>query len=250
MDSEYHHDLELIKESFRGTSETPLLADLILASTATIKPSILDVGIGSGTQMSKIGISLLESGVNARITGVDLFLPISVSNDPRFPIDYISCDFMSLDLSTKFDVVNATQSLYYFDDPQATLGKMLDSVIPGGNMFVTTWTSQCILYRIYQEFFGIPEKFIVTDEYTIAILKNIGKSGLVKRYLFDGEIDLELILRSDSNLKAFLHILSRKCGPGADCGIETLSRVRDYLRNMPRVVQRQNAIVSIQKSCR
>jgi SAM-dependent methyltransferase len=246
MDSAYHESLQLVKGSFRGTSETPILVELIASSITSTIAKILDVGIGTGEQMSKVSTLLSERGISALITGIDVF--VRQTDGPHGTINFLEGDFATKELPDKYDVVNATQSLYYFHDLDAVLKKMIGLLTSPGTLTLTVWTKECLLNQLYQKFFKESDSEAATDRTVVAALSSLVDPKCIEVRYFDGEIDLNAILHSDSTLQAFLHILSRR-GSVRECDKETIQQARNYIAALGNIGRRKNAIISVRLPC-
>jgi SAM-dependent methyltransferase len=203
--------------------------------------SILDVGIGTGQSILKICDYLGEKGITASVTGVDVFLPPSSirAEDPR--IQMVQGDFDSEPIPGLFDVVNATQSLYYFPSPADTLTKMLRMARPGGLLTTTVWQSGCILRRTNQELFADSAE-PVDDLGVLAILARLIPDQRIHVEAFEGEFSCDAMLDDEQLLRAFLHIVSRK-NEFRDYDVTTLAHAKAFLQSVGAGAKRKNAVI-------
>lgn len=221
-----------------------MLADLIASRAHSAVINILDVGIGSGEQMYKIATGLEKRGVEARITGIDICIPKSAYAHWKRPVELITQDFSSAQLSSRYEVVNSTQSLYYFVNPVEILRKMLTLVAPSGVLLITVWAEECLLYQLYKKFFYVTGTEDITDRTVISFLGDLVSPDSIKVRYFDGEIDVDAILVSDSSLRAILTILSRQ-GHISECDEKILRLAREYLSGLKPIGRRRNAIITV-----
>lgn len=149
MDS-YHTHLSRVKKMFGGTSETRELAFAIARRIAPGSYLLLDVGCGDGTNTQHLMKELRRHGIDVVATGIEL------AELDRADIDGLNVvhqDFMKWGVDNRFDIVVATQSLYYFPRPRRSIDKMLLHTNSGGVCAITVWHRDCLLNYLNEELF-------------------------------------------------------------------------------------------------
>jgi len=243
VDETYTNDLLRLKAAFKGISETPILARIIEQAAVSGSVRILDVGTGTGVSIQKVCDCLCKAGITSIVTGIDLFLPPESFriNDAR--IFFLQGDFNTFTTDETYDVVNATQMLYYFPRLKETLLRMIRLVRPGGILAATVWCSDCILYQVHKTFFISASSGPVLDEAAVQRhFSELQKGGQANIEFFSGPIDLNNFLEDEASIQSFLNIVSRQSGTER-CTSATSSAVRLFLLKHAPIGMRKNAIV-------
>ncbi len=121
------------------------LQDLILSNYAGLDPlKILSVGCGSGILDNPLIESIATTSRRVEYTGID---PNAVAcrrfqeafdnqKLPHVRLDLREQDIESLTSHDRFHIIHVVHSLYYFDDPEHTLDRLLGLLAPGGMVAV------------------------------------------------------------------------------------------------------------------
>jgi SAM-dependent methyltransferase len=240
MDSSYLSQLEKIKGTFEG-SEQSLVVDLVASSFEKRSLSILDVGSGSGESILKKAADLDAVGYSIELTMLDLFPP-SLPRDCRYPVTVEIMPFEEYCAAERFDVVNSTQSIYYFEDLAGTLEKMFRLVAENGLLMLTLWSESCILHKIYRAVFNQDKIEVVTAESIIPYLQSIAGPENVGVSYFDGKVDIGSWLESEDLLIAAATVVSRR-GSAEHLLPNEISDFRSYLESLNDSEVRRNAVI-------
>jgi SAM-dependent methyltransferase len=182
--------LQVLRQAFGSTSETPLLIEIIrehFVRRAHI--TMLDVGIGDGASARKVMTGLRRHGVRVSLTGVDPHIPASAYR-LRWPCKphLVALHLASYRQEKTYDVVNATQSLYYLGDECEALKRLVSLVSPGGILTITIWADGCTLKRVHDVYLAPGYYSPCVDEVSRALQDALPPGYGVKTYRFDGTI--------------------------------------------------------------
>ncbi|MFC3993349.1 class I SAM-dependent methyltransferase [Actinoplanes siamensis] len=232
--------LDALRRAFGPASETPLLVDIMakhFGRPGTI--SMLDVGIGNGVSARKVAEGLSRNGIHVELTGIDPYLPPSAYqlNWPRKP-HLAASGLASFDPGSTYDVVNATQCLYYLGDESAALRKLASLVSPGGILTITVWDDGCTLKKIHDAYLapGRPSPSGMGVSRALAGVPSL--TGPSQVYRFAGTI--RLAGNDGTILDAILDIAGRGAGSTGEARL----RAKAYLRSLGTTAPRRNAIVT------
>lgn len=110
-----------------------------LAGIYREKPfSLLDVGCGKGDFLKY----MVKKNIPCELSGVDLLENTSPG------IKFINADFLSLDLTKKFDVVICLHVIEHFEDPTVFMKKIGSILEKGGLLFIATIDNESLIYEI------------------------------------------------------------------------------------------------------
>ena len=155
--------------------------------------SILDFGGGSGAFLAGL---LERSGLPA--AEVCLVEPVAAARAAAAArlaapgrTQRASADLDGLEPAARFDVVLANHSLYYVDDPHATVGRLRSLVAPGGLLVAALLDRDNALARIWRAGYasaGLPFPFVLAGE----VEDSLGRLGCdPDRDVVDYRIDFE-----------------------------------------------------------
>lgn len=101
--------------------------------------TVLDVGCGKGDLLKY----LRTNSPNMALTGIDLS-----PNQPMPGIEFISADFMKVNLGRQFDAVTSLASIEHVQDARGFVKRLYDLCASGGLVIIMTLNDQSILYKI------------------------------------------------------------------------------------------------------
>lgn len=240
MNRRYHAHLRLLKRVFDPGDESSAITMGICSRYRPQPLRILDVGVGEGKSSLRVVDALNKQGYDVSFTGLDLYIPPQTLRTVDEKTNWIVgdfCDFAAL--AGSFDVVIATQSLYYLGEARDALSALAAHGEVDGITVVTVWTSRCILYRIHKEIF--PETRITFAEELVDL---VGPSDLHPPTLLEskGEIGISDLLASESACRAAYEVLARM-GPSATLDEGRYSDFRQFLGTLPAVETRENGTI-------
>lgn len=190
---DYGRALSLLKTTFGGTTETPLWVNLVAKSLDQRAIKVLDVGIGDGDSITKKLILLRQIGFEPVLTGIDLSIDsVSDISDVHVALEHVNLICSSLETynpGTMYDVVNASQSLYYSNDIEASLTKCIALTSPGRVIVITLWSDTCALYKIAYECANDTEN-LITAEMVASLLRARTDVESTQLYIFNGIVKL------------------------------------------------------------
>lgn len=208
MDEEYMKGLEELKESFQGKSETCHLANIISTFiNGKRNISILDIGTGNAKSLNNLSTILSRNSHSLTVTAIDLYKP---TNLPVFPTNvnfkFLVKDIIKYSSEYKYDIVTATQSIYYFDN---FLNEILNHIKKGGLIAITVWSENCILRKIAEISLGGRNNITkITAECVSEGLDRLtGEACNV--YQFKGLINIHSWLSSEEKFRRIISIITR-----------------------------------------
>jgi SAM-dependent methyltransferase len=245
MDSQFQDGLRALKASFCGRSETPLLAREIASRAASSAISILDVGTGDGQSIIKVAGLLSECGIHSSVTGLDQCIPSGASTiADTFTYQPLQGDFHAFESPQLYDVVNATQCLYYFSSPRDALRKMLDLTKPGGLTTVTLWADNCALLEIAQFLGRWSGARLFTADHVVTLAHSLGLCDVVQ-VAFSGPVSIAQWLESDA-LPHILTVVARASAP-LRLSSEQIGTISTFLRSLGPCATRRNEVLVLRR---
>ncbi|MCI0764402.1 methyltransferase domain-containing protein [Bacillus sp. TL12] len=150
---EWDNKLEYLRNTRDLYYNDDYISFLINAVWKISKPvHIVDFGCGYGYLGLKL-LPLLPKG--SRYTGIDKGKKLI--NEARelfrslpYEVEFIEADVTEIELETKYDIAVCHAFLLHMDNPKNMLGKMIDSVVDGGNIicFEPHWISNMSSYYL------------------------------------------------------------------------------------------------------
>lgn len=239
MTSNYQETLNELKSSFSGGAEGLIHIEAIRQK---LKERIdwLEIGIGTGNN-SLIEIRDLVGKNNISITGIDPNLgDTSFLEREFFNIKLLRNKFEDFDTTCKFDVVCATHSVYYLNNPLSQVDRMINFTKAQGSILITCWSEDDILYKINRDLFGSASQDI-TGESILHFMKRDSRLRNVKVKYFTGNIDLTSWTKKYT-INAALNIISRSDSI-TEISEEVISKFQRFIESK-RAVNRINAVIS------
>ncbi|GCE14948.1 class I SAM-dependent methyltransferase [Tengunoibacter tsumagoiensis] len=207
----YDNALDVLKQSFSG-SECELWVDEVRNHFIPQPLRILDIGIGTGESIQKRLLQLSWNGYSADLHGLDPNLCVeTVTRHVYDDAHLYKTRFEEATFSQTFDVVNASQSIYYMQNIPAMLRKMTQLVQPGGMVTITLWSQHCSLYQLQRTVFGAGATLVTAEQ----VAEQLVQQHLlrdVKLVSCKGQLNLSRLRASEQGLDAILTIISRKFG--------------------------------------
>jgi trans-aconitate methyltransferase len=240
----YDSALRRFKSSFRDDTECDVWLAEVVARVDAGPVTMLDIGVGDGLSISRRCELLAEKSIQVRLTGIDPVLPDTVTA-PHGSV-LVRTDFADYRPSERFDLVNATHSLYYLGNVSAALRRMVELTRPGGFLVVTVWSSQCVLSRLFTECFAADPARVLTAERTARELGELGGVGDVTLVRGHGGVNLDLWASDDAHLDAAVQVISRSPVSGLVAPRQR-ARLKSALSRYAPVERRVNGIVVARK---
>lgn len=240
--SSYNSALDCLKQSFLGSSEKEVWVKGVCSRVSSMRMSILDVGIGTGDSIRKRVAELLERGYDIDLVGVDPQAPTrSFDFALPVPVESFRIPFEKFVSNRFFDVVNATQSLYYLDDWRASISKMLGLTKIGGVAAITIWSERCVLCDLHKAI--IPEGHsVITGELIQEWMEDSGITQNIQVLEHEGLVDTRLWLQSSETLEAAARVISRT-SINAPVSSEVLTALEYELRRISGMSKRINKVI-------
>jgi hypothetical protein len=242
MDQLYIDSLRVLREAFGPNSETSQLAEIIRSHFCTrTDVAMLDVGIGDGSSARKVTGSLVGSGIRVQLTGVDPYIPEDAFATawpvtPELRVGRLE----DLDIKVLYDVVNATQSLYYLGELGLALKRLVSLLDPSGLLTITVWDDGCTLKKLHDEFlaptYRSPSSAMVVDR----LVQVLPAEWEIRVDSFEGTIALGPRGASVRLAEALIGISGR----GSRCSDAEKARALDYINTLGPQAPRRNAIIS------
>jgi SAM-dependent methyltransferase len=247
MNRRYVEDLRLLKSTFDNGNEANIIAQAIADNSPKTSLRILDVGIGEGRAVFQVVDKLNTLGFKAELTGVDLHISPELRALAPVNSTLVEQDFIAYPAHEQFDAVIATQSLYYFGERSATLGKLLEHTCPTGTLIVTVWSSRCILHNLHMHLSDTPDAKCISSEDVVDELRLLNTAAHIDHVRSAGTVDLERWVANDAICMAAFRILSRANPHGSfdDAKYRAFSQ---YLKALPGQMKRENGTVIIRRS--
>ncbi len=241
MDTRYLEDLSLLKNTFDSGNEVTAILTAITNHSVPSDLCLLDVGIGEGNAILKVVRRLSEIGYVAHLTGVDLHISPQLREAAPSLSSLLQLDYLKYCPSAPFDVVIATQSLYYLDDIKHSLPLLLHHTAPSGVLILTVWSNRCVLFDLYSRFVCSKNGPAICSEFVARELHRLDSSASIELVRSVGTVNIGKWRESDAIRIAAYRILSRTDGVVFD---QVKYRAFErHLRGLPEIVARQNGTI-------
>lgn len=247
--SMYSEMLHLLKESFMGDSERDIWVEEICKHFPNRILSIFDVGVGSGESMSKRLLLFQERGYDIYLTGVDPNLSRTQQGfiEGVAPgAELIVVRFEDYVPTRTFDVVNATQSIYYLENPVEALRKMINMTNTGGLIVITLWSESCVLYQMHNTIFGSNTRVATAESIYDLLLSSNGLHN-IRMIKFNGRVYLDQWKSRPDLLNAAVKIIARKPLDPQMLQFASSQLVKD-LNTRPPAATRTNMVILASKT--
>lgn len=246
MDTRYLEDLRLLKSTFDSGNEVTAILTAITNHSVPSDLCLLDVGIGEGNAILKVVSHLSERGYVARLTGVDLHIsPQLRAAAPSFS-SLLQLDYLKYCPSAPFDVVIATQSLYYLGDIKHSLPLLLHHTATSGVLIITVWSNRCVLFDLHSRFACSKVGLAICSESVASELHRLDSSATIALVRSAGTVNIGKWRESDASRLAAYRILSRTDGVAFDP--TKYSAFERHLKGLPDIVTRENGTVIFWRS--
>ncbi|TKJ35672.1 MAG: hypothetical protein CEE38_13745 [Planctomycetes bacterium B3_Pla] len=242
MNSEYHIQLNRLKESFDSANEISVAADAIQKCIPCGELNILDVGIGEGKAAIQLIGRLSRMGYAPRLTGIDIYVPPSLYEKSTHNIKLCEIDFASYPLTEKFDVVVATQSLYYLGSPELALRKLASHTRREGILLVTMWSNRCELYQLHERFCADPDRRKVAVQHAARMLREIDNYATVEVVTTVGKVDFTYWQESEETCLSAFRVLAR-AESADDPDLSEYAKFRELITVLPLCGKRENGTI-------
>ncbi len=240
----FNSGLTILKEACLGSTEQPLLADLVLTHLSSREEiRLLDIGSGSGVVLRKLLRDLKARGMRTHATCVE--------PHPDGPWQLYETDGMDLvesrveetSFDNRFDVVTCLQALYYLRSPFSAVERLASLVAAGGLMLITLWESSCALYRAARLLRDQTDGPLLSAEDIHRYARGRWGSAAVSYFGFSGPVAVHFLLQSPGALQAAAYVLARK--PGTHVDEQHLAALRAHLLRGANILLRRNAIIAL-----
>jgi len=167
MELDFHTDLNTLKATFDSSDEAAIYLDAITAHLPVSAIDLLDVGVGVGMSTMTLVHALYSKGYSVGLTMVDPAVPDTRKETLRLNGNLCETDLEHFAPVKPFDVVTATQVLYYLylGDPRSALRRLVALPRSGGGLLaLTTWTENCVLFDLYNRVFRSDRPCFTAEE--------------------------------------------------------------------------------------
>lgn len=231
MNAQYLAALEVLKSTFSSGNEAEVILDAVVGSPLPTSLTLLDIGTGLGRSLMDLVSGLRRSGYEVRATAIDVFFSDEVSTRLReHGIEIQEFDFLQYSPSEPFNLITATQSLYYLKPLQAAIDRMCAFAAVPGLLAITVWSDDCVLRRVSKAAFaGSADVLSVAD--VCQLLQNKDAITHLRLVETSGPVATHQWLASRATVQAIASILSRQAAASAGpTAIEHLERIARELR--------------------
>jgi SAM-dependent methyltransferase len=161
----YDRDLRVLKRSFVGGGEGAFYFRMLERLADRPHLDWLDIGVGrDGGALQPFAEFCRSRKQSLAITGIDPDACAREWNEDGIRWTLIRSTFESWRATSPFDVVNADQSLYYFDDLECELRRAIGALKPGGLFIATCWSRDDALHRIRERLFQDARSDLVAED--------------------------------------------------------------------------------------
>jgi len=149
--------------------------------------------------------------------------------------------FEEFDEQAHYDLVIATQSLYYLKDKIASLKKIISLVSPRGFICITLWSKNCTLRKIFESIQNTTNDITAEEVYSTMV----GMEGLrdVRINYFEGGVALDKWKATNNSLKGIFRIISR-LGNVPENQLPEISIMKKCLNKYKNLELRINGVVT------
>lgn len=234
--------LEHFKATFRGGSEKKLVAKQIDQHFDKQVLSLLDVGTGDGSFLSKIIALLSIRRISVDVTGVDPSSADATKFEELLPGAAYMCErFEDYAANRLFDVVLAVHSLYYLDDQESSLQKMVSLLRENGMLVLVLWSRECDLWRLRRDLWG-EALAATTAEDALRMIRSLDSVSRTSISFFEGSVDFGS-WKDPRVLSDGLQVISRDI-PYPYGKHRLMETSISYLSGYPEMGRRVNGIVT------
>ncbi len=247
----YFNSLQQVKGSFLDGSEKKIITDYIGGCFEKRPLSVLDIGIGDGRYMHKVAKELEGVGFLTQVTGID---PDQESCDlvnklyPSFSVQQER--FEDFQTNETFDIVTATHSLYYFDQSNQCLEKMIRLTKRGGLATIVLWSERCAINKLYRPCKDCCKFFtgngLLTIEEVRKRLQTFEDVKDVQLVYFPGRVFLSSWKNIPEMLSGACTVFSRRMNSQPVLS-EHVEHIEKLLSHFNDIEQRVNGVLFIQK---
>ena len=242
----YQENLRLLQTTFFAGSEGDAIAESIKTYCDRKAVNVLDVGCGNGKFLRRTYEILTQAGIEATLTGIDPDSSNVEEATRQLPASKIYCtDFEHFVTDGKlYDVITARHTLYYVQELNQQLNRMIELLNPGGLLAIVLWSKRCDLYRAHLTVAGdgspIP---------TAGTIKKIFRARFdvqpVSKKTYLGSVDIAAWRNSEEICRSAYFILGRQAITSIPT--DSLQRFREKLGSFPDVGQRQVTVLVYKK---
>jgi SAM-dependent methyltransferase len=242
MDEWYLRSLAALKDTFLGGNESQVLAEAILECHSNQHLTLLDIGTGTGRSLIEIVGRLRDNGLSVDATAVDIFFsPDAADRLKTRDILPLQIDFGEFASAAKFDVILATQSLYYFADLHGSLGRMCELLSATGLLCLTLWNEQCILRKVAIEVFGGEASMVLSPRLVLEYLEKNQRFRRLSSRAVVGPVAINQWIASEDVLRGAAIVLSRRLAP--EVQQDEIERLRTVVEKLGSIENRSNSII-------
>jgi SAM-dependent methyltransferase len=162
---DYDRDLQILKQSFSGGGEGAFYFSMLERVADRPHLDWLDIGVGRDGGALKLFVHRCRSHRQTlAITGVDPDASAGDWRDDGVHWSLVRSRFQDWPLTTRFDIVDADQSLYYLEDLTFQLRRAISALKPGGLFIATCWSRDDALHGIRERLFPEASGALVAED--------------------------------------------------------------------------------------
>jgi len=243
---DYTKSLNSLKNTFLGGSERNIWIKAISDHFPQKRLRFLDIGTGDGKSLEKtINHLHYQRRYEIELAAIDPLLDGLKRVSATFPsAKIVHSTFENYESDLRFDIVNATQSVYYIINKLQALQKMIQYTQSRGLIIITLCSRECILSKLHYDVMGLNSDLWVNAEDIYELLKKQNGIENVQIEFFQGEVDLTSWKTSREILEMAYEIIARG-------GLSTVSKLDSFaqaLCNYKDIETRINGIIIGQRT--
>ena len=248
MHLNYDSALNLLKRSFIG-SEGPLWVQEVAQQFPLIRRlDVCDIGIGNGESINKKLVALHQKGYDIHLSGIDPYLHIdalAMNISASICVNAYKTTFEAYPVSQRFDIANATHSLYYVQNQEHCISKLINMLNERGLLLITLWSESCVLYKLHRKIYE-HSRNTINGEIVYDLLSQYSEITDIKMLESETGIDISQWKTSMEMINAALLIISRNIGE-IDIDAEKRETLLRTIHSLPDVVTRRNIMLVARK---
>jgi len=208
--------------------------------------SMLDVGIADGSSAIKVMAAFADRGVRLDLTGVDPHIPATAySQDWIYSPKLMVASFDEFEPRCRYDVVNATQSLYYLGKLDTALRKLVSLLSRDGVLAITIWDDGCILKILHDRYLSPRDPAPGPKDIANALSGILPPTYTTQTYYFEGPIALNGFTDEGRLEESVIDIARRS----AHVSNRARMLAYTYIRSLGPTSVRRNTIIVASPSC-
>jgi hypothetical protein len=192
-------------------------------------------------------LDALGAGRRFNVTAIDPSPLAAKQLSSTYPINVLQQRLEDFQQLGDYDCINARQSAYYFEDPQASILKLAVQLTMEGVLAVTLWSQECVLYRLNRAIAHAADSGIEGLQADRLLASLPADQFLVERHREQcGGLDFGMLRRDGSAFAAMVALAARTI----DIGGLSESRLADLFATLESELmsgERSNELLFIRK---